>query len=136
MHEVSDGQRKRVQILLKMLKPFALLLLDEVTTNLDVISRLDFLMFLKDESEQRGVTIIYATHIFDGMEDWASELVHLSHGTVIKQGPKESFEELLEYKRKGLSAPLLRMVTCWLRDERQEELEQRKKDKMDKMEIA
>jgi len=126
MHEVSDGQRKRVMILLKLLKPFAVLLLDEVTTHLDVISRLDFLNFLKEESELRGVTIIYATHIFDGMEDWASDLIHLSHGRVIKQGAKEDFKELGEFKAKGLSAPLLRLVTLWLRNEREEEIRQKK----------
>jgi len=121
MHEVSDGQRKRVMILLKMLRPFSLLLLDEVTTHLDVISRLDFLNFLKEESECRGVTIVYATHIFDGMEDWASDLIHLSHGKVIKQGPKSDFSALEDYKSRGLSAPLLRLVTHWLRAEREEE---------------
>lgn len=127
MHEVSDGQRKRVMILLKMLRPFALLLLDEVTTHLDVISRLDFLNFLKEESELRGVTIVYATHIFDGMEDWATDLIHLSHGQVVKQGPKEHFAELADYKRRGLSAPLLRLVTHWLREERDEELRERQR---------
>lgn len=32
--QVSDGQRRRVQLLLGLVKPFKLLLLDEVTTSL------------------------------------------------------------------------------------------------------
>lgn len=47
MHAVSDGQRKRVMIMLKLLRPYSVLLLDEVTTHLDVISRQDFLDFLR-----------------------------------------------------------------------------------------
>merc|ERR1719163_1783971 len=33
---VSDGQRRRVQILCKLIKPFKILLLDEITTDLDL----------------------------------------------------------------------------------------------------
>lgn len=31
MHQVSDGQRRRVQIMLGLLRPFKVLLLDEIT---------------------------------------------------------------------------------------------------------
>ena len=36
---VSDGQRRRVQILCKLLKPSSVLLLDEITTDLDLLAR-------------------------------------------------------------------------------------------------
>jgi len=118
MHNVSDGQRKRVMILLKLLRPYKVLLLDEVTTHLDVISRQDFLTFLREETEQRGATIIYATHIFDGLEDWATHLVHLSNGKVVKLGHLNDVEELRERMQRGESSPLLRVVEGWLRTER------------------
>ncbi len=35
------------------------LLLDEITVDLDVLARADLLHFLKEESEQRGTSIIY-----------------------------------------------------------------------------
>lgn len=53
MHKVSDGQRRRVQLFLNLLKPFKLLLLDEVTSDLDVVTRSDFLGFLKEVSAAR-----------------------------------------------------------------------------------
>lgn len=31
--------------------------------------------FLSKECEERGATIIYATHIFDGLENWPSHMV-------------------------------------------------------------
>ena len=59
MHTVSDGQRRRVQICLGLLKPFDVLLLDEITVDLDVLGRADLMQFLKGECEQRGATIVY-----------------------------------------------------------------------------
>ena len=35
------------------------LLLDEITVDLDVLGRADLLAFLREECEQRGATIIY-----------------------------------------------------------------------------
>lgn len=67
MHQLSDGQRRRVQIMMGLLRPFKILLLDEVTTSLDVCVRQDLLRWLVRESDERGATIIYATHIFDGL---------------------------------------------------------------------
>lgn len=75
MHRSSDGQRRRVQICMGLLKPFKVLLLDEITVDLDVLARADLLKFLIKECEERGATIIYATHIFDGLENWPSHLV-------------------------------------------------------------
>ncbi|EOY19579.1 P-loop containing nucleoside triphosphate hydrolases superfamily protein [Theobroma cacao] len=77
---VSDGQRQRVQICMGLLHPFQVLLLDEVTVNLDVVARMDLLDFFKEECEQRGATIVYATHIFDGLETWATHLAYIQDG--------------------------------------------------------
>jgi hypothetical protein len=46
MHQLSDGQRRRVQIFLGLLRPFEVLMLDEVTTSLDVCVRQDLLRWL------------------------------------------------------------------------------------------
>ena len=53
------------------------LLLDEITVDLDVLARADLLKFLRKECEERGAAIIYATHIFDGLEDWPSHIVFI-----------------------------------------------------------
>jgi CCR4-NOT complex subunit CAF16 len=74
MNRVSDGQRRRVQLFLHMLRPFEVLLLDEVLSVLDVVVRNDLLQYLKKECEERNATVIYATHIFDGLMDWPTHL--------------------------------------------------------------
>ncbi|XP_022880548.1 ABC transporter I family member 21-like [Olea europaea var. sylvestris] len=52
MHKVSDGQRRRVQICMGLLHPYKVLLLDEVTVDLDVVARMDLLEFFREECEK------------------------------------------------------------------------------------
>ncbi len=70
MHAISDGERRRVQLCMGLMEPWDLLLLDEVTVDLDVQVRADLLDFLQQETVERGATIIYATHIFDGLQSF------------------------------------------------------------------
>jgi CCR4-NOT complex subunit CAF16 len=85
MHQLSDGQRRRVQLMIGLIRPFKILLLDEITTSLDVCVRQDLLKWLVKESEERQATILYATHIFDGLDDWVRiQLVGQSMNAAIK----------------------------------------------------
>jgi CCR4-NOT complex subunit CAF16 len=58
MHNISDGERRRVQLCMGLMAPWDTLLLDEVTVDLDVLVRHELLEFLKLDSEARGATII------------------------------------------------------------------------------
>nr|AIU41667.1 ABC transporter family protein [Hevea brasiliensis] len=122
MHKVSDGQRRRVQICMGLLRPFKVLLLDEITVDLDVLARADLLKFLRKECEERGATIIYATHIFDGLEEWPTHIVYVAHGKLQLAMPMAKVKEI-----SNLS--LMRTVESWLRKERDEERKRRKERK-------
>jgi len=114
MHAVSDGQRKRVQILLGLLHPSELLLLDEVTTDLDLLARRHLLEFLRRESENHGTTIVYASHILDRLEDWATDLIYMRWGRVHLFSPLEDIGKLQSLIAAGASAPLATMIEEWL----------------------
>lgn len=119
MHNVSDGQRRRVQICMGLLRPFKVLLLDEITVDLDVLARADLLSFLTRECKDRGATIIYATHIFDGLDNWPSHIAYVARGKLQLALPLEEVEELKELS-------LMRTVEKWLRKEKEEEKRIRK----------
>ena len=87
MHMISDGERRRVQLCMGLMEPWDLLLLDEVTVDLDVQVRCDLLDFLCKESESRGSTIVYATHIFDGIHEFPTHLVHMQLGRTTTHAP-------------------------------------------------
>lgn len=61
--------------------------------------------------KQRGATIVYATHIFDGLETWATDLAYIQDGELRRT---EKLSELVELKQ---SANLLSVVESWLRSE-------------------
>ena len=80
MHLVSSGQRRRVRLFLGLLKPFKIALIDEMTMDLDIITRLRFMTWLKNESINNNACIIYATHIFDGLNEWPTHIAHIEPG--------------------------------------------------------
>jgi CCR4-NOT complex subunit CAF16 len=115
MHRISDGQRRRVQLLLGLAHPYAVLLLDEITTDLDLLARADLLAFLREESEGRAACILYATHILDRMEGWATHLAYLVGGRLLLHEPLDRIDELEALRRRGAPAPLAQLVESWLR---------------------
>lgn len=117
MSRVSDGQRRRVQIMLGLLRPFEVLLLDEITTDLDVCTRLDLLAYLRAETEARGVTVVYATHIFDGLAGWPTDVLFLHRGRVRRAG---AYGDLFGCGGGGggQARGLTDIVAAWIREAR------------------
>lgn len=130
MHAISDGERRRVQLTMGLMEPWSLLLLDEVTVDLDVQVRADLLSFLAHETDTRGATIIYATHIFDGLQNFPTHLVHMRGGktttkTPVAWPPEENNDELLAalpqvdtVDKQYNSSLLFHTALAWLRDDR------------------
>jgi CCR4-NOT complex subunit CAF16 len=112
MHRVSDGQRRRVQLLLDLERSVQVILLDEVTAELDVLARADLLRFLRRESEQRGVTIVYASHVLEGLAAWGTHLAFLSPGRL------RSFGSLRDVPELAASASLHEVTERWMREDR------------------
>jgi ABC-type uncharacterized transport system ATPase subunit len=77
MHECSDGQRKKVRIMIKLLRPFKLVIIDEFVADLDIFSRARFFDYLTDECEKRGAAVVYASHIFDHADTWATHVTFM-----------------------------------------------------------
>ena len=118
MHAVSDGQRKRVQILLGLMRPKKLLLLDEITTDLDLLARSDLLAFLRAETDERGTAIIYASHILDRLERWATHLAYMVAGRLELLAPLAEIDELVALTEAGNSAPILSLLERWMKRDR------------------
>ncbi|KEG12313.1 ABC transporter [Trypanosoma grayi] len=77
VRHISLGHQKRVQLLLHLLEDKPIVLLDEATSDLDLDQRHALLSFLYNESVSRGVTVVYATHIFGGLGNWPSAVMIL-----------------------------------------------------------
>ena len=130
MHMLSDGQRRRVQLLIQLVRPFQILLLDEVTVSLDVCVRQDLLRWLEKESVERGATIVYATHIFDGLDDWATHLFYLNNkGNCGWQGKMHDLDIYQKLKEENHPCKMLAIADNWLRAELEENRRKKRKEK-------
>lgn len=96
MNECSDGQRKKVQIMIKLLKPFQVCIIDEFVADLDILSRSHFFDYMSKECEERGASVIYATHIFDLADSWASHIAFMQLDRVLS--PIHRLDTLPAYK--------------------------------------
>ena len=111
-----------MQICLGLLRPYKILLCDEITVDLDVVARIDLLNFFRVETEQRGATIIYATHIFDGLEAWPTHAAYVERGRLKRCGSVDELPELFAPGEVDGKSRLLATMETWLRAERDDRI--------------
>lgn len=114
INNISDGQRRRCQLLEILAPPRPVYLMDEITSDLDIFAREGILSFLRAETELRGCTVFYCTHIFDHLEGWASHLLHLSKGQVVRACPMGEIQEYAKLCEDGCPTPLYSLVRGWI----------------------
>jgi ABC-2 type transport system ATP-binding protein len=85
VRQLSGGQLRRVEIARALLHGPRLLLCDEATVGLDIGSRADLLGYVRSLVSERGLTMLWATHLVDEVEpeDW---VIVLHKGRVLRQG--------------------------------------------------
>lgn len=110
---VSNGQRRRIHLLLTLLQPRRLVLMDEATSELDLITRLDLLAYLR---KQPGA-IVYASHVFDGLEDWPTHILWVKQGHVALFDKQQDIELLKQNREQGHPSPLMKTIEAWLRSD-------------------
>jgi len=113
INAISDGQRRRIQLLSVLAERKDVYILDEITTDLDVYAREELLGFLRRESE-RGATVVYATHIFDQLADWATHFAYLSKAKVARVCAWEDFTEFHARAASGVRVPLYDLLKEWV----------------------
>jgi CCR4-NOT complex subunit CAF16 len=129
MHAVSDGslpatllayvgERRRVQLAMGLLRPWRVLLLDEVTVDLDVLVRSELLDFLRQETESRVCTIVYCTHIFDGLAGWPTHLLKMSVGRVMAFDSMTELEMVGHAQNGSANSDLYEICLAWLKEDK------------------
>ena len=97
LNSLSEGQRKRVQLYLNLIKPFKICLLDEITVNLDILVKDKFMNYLKKQSLINKCCIIYVTHIFDGLDDWFTNIIYMKKDRSLKIINKNDCNDVYKY---------------------------------------
>jgi ABC-type uncharacterized transport system ATPase subunit len=128
MHECSDGQRKKVRIMIKLLRPFQLCVIDEFAADLDIFSRKRFFDYLTLECDRRGASVLYCTHIFDQADEWATHITYMQLNKVLSPvhclATYQPYQDILA--RTGANRAMCPMYTLVL-----EELERQYREQSD-----
>lgn len=83
--KLSGGQQQKIQLGVAIMGDPKLLILDEPTKGLDPVNR-KLLLDIVDELKQKGVAVIYITHLMEEVERLADRLIILKDGTARAYG--------------------------------------------------
>lgn len=85
-HELSGGEKKRVQIAMAFsLKP-SLIIADEPTNSLDIISATQVLGMLKKRVEEDKMSLLFITHDLNALKKIATKTLVIYSGTIVEEG--------------------------------------------------
>ena len=97
--KLSGGQQQKVQLGVAIMGEPKLLILDEPTKGLDPVNR-KLLLDIVDELQQKGVAVIYITHLMEEVERLADRLLILKDGKARAYGTVAAVKE--EFKSKSI----------------------------------
>ena len=106
--ELSEGMKVKFNLLLALSHKAEILILDEPTSGLDPFSR-DELLELFVELKNRGVAVLFSTHITSDIEKCADDIMYIRKGKLIANCSKDKFCENHCKEGETLEEAILRM---------------------------
>lgn len=107
-HEVSGGVAQRVSIALALLIRPDLLIADEPTTSLDLLSQIEVLALLERLRTETGLALVLVSHDLTVVRRIADRVIIMYAGRVVEQGPaRQIFEAPRHPYTQGLLASAL-----------------------------
>ena len=86
-HQLSGGQAQRVMIALALAGDPKVVIADEPTTALDVITQAKIIELLVRITDQRGLALVLVSHDLAVLSGLVHRVVVLEHGRVVEEGP-------------------------------------------------
>ena len=89
-NELSGGEQQRTALARAIVNNPPILIADEPTGNLDAETAWD-IMYLLDEINRRGTTVVVATHASDIVDEMQKRVVMLNHGNIVRDVEKGGY---------------------------------------------
>ena len=114
-HQLSGGQQQRVTIAMALACEPPVVVMDEPTTGLDVITQASVLDEVRRLRDELGVSLVYVSHDLAVVSRLADRIAVMYAGRIVEQG---STGELLSHPRHPYTRGLLQSVPDHLRPSR------------------
>ena len=106
--ELSEGMKVKCNLMMALSHRAEVLILDEPTSGLDPFSR-DELLDLFGMLKERGVAVLFSTHITSDLEKCADDIFYIREGSLVEAAPKEEFRRRLGEPGETLEDTMLRL---------------------------
>lgn len=106
--ELSEGMRVKFNLLLALSHRAEILILDEPTSGLDPFSR-DELLDIFVKLRNRGVSILFSTHITSDIEKCADDILYIREGNLAAGCSKDDFRKKRCEAGESIEEAILRM---------------------------
>lgn len=93
VRQLSLGQRMRGELTAAFLHDPELVVLDEPTIGLDVVSKYAVREFLHETNREHGTTVLLTTHDLDDVEQLCTRMLIIDKGRVLMDGGVREFKE-------------------------------------------
>jgi cobalt/nickel transport system ATP-binding protein len=115
-HRLSFGEKKKVSLATALILRPELLILDEPTANLDLVSR-RALIDLLNELNAEGTTIIISTHDVEALPELADRVIVVSHGSLLGGGEMHKvLQDVALLESAGLELPSIARLFTKLKE--------------------
>ncbi|HLJ99858.1 MAG TPA: ATP-binding cassette domain-containing protein [Streptosporangiaceae bacterium] len=99
VRQLSLGQRMRAEVAAALLHSPRLVILDEPTIGLDVLSKQRLREFLVGERRQRGTTLLLTTHDMGDVERLCDRILVIDHGRLAYDGDLQGLSRMAGAER-------------------------------------
>ena len=112
-HEISGGMKQRVMIAFAMLLDPEVIILDEPTTALDVITQNYIFTLLKQINRENGTTMLLLTHDIAIVAEYADYMGIMYGGRLMEYGP---VADVFEHKYNPYTSGLINSTPSLIKD--------------------
>jgi len=93
VRDLSGGQKQRVAIARTMAQGAEIILADEATANLDVLTKDDIMALLRDLSRQKDVTLVLSMHDLPLAKRYCSRIIGLKQGRITFDAAPDTLDD-------------------------------------------
>lgn len=92
-YQLSGGMKQRVLIAMALILRPRILIADEPTTGLDVLTERDVLTALNTMADETGAALLFISHDLRAVAEVASRTLVMEHGRIVEDGPIDTLAQ-------------------------------------------